>query len=112
MIHLSKYQAQFELRNACVLIPTYNNASSVAAVIDDVLAYTHNIILVNDGSTDDTRTILSRYPALQVVSYAKRLVMLMPFLLMPMDNTMLRTCPSYWNRLTNTPTQSLLAPVI
>ncbi len=71
MIHLSKYQAQFELRNACVLIPTYNNASSVAAVIDDVLAYTHNIILVNDGSTDDTRTILSRYPALQLVSYTK-----------------------------------------
>lgn len=71
MIHLPTYQAQFELHNACVLIPTYNNAFSLAAVIEDVLTYTNNIILVNDGSTDDTPAILDRYPALQVVGYHK-----------------------------------------
>lgn len=71
MTYLPTYQAQFELHKTCVLIPTYNNASSLAAVIDDVLNYTNNIILVNDGSTDGAQAILDRYPALQVVGYPK-----------------------------------------
>jgi glycosyltransferase involved in cell wall biosynthesis len=54
--------------HACVLIPTYNNCASLAAVINDVASYTDQIIVVNDGSTDDTVNILAQFPFLQVLS--------------------------------------------
>lgn len=42
----------------CVLIPTYNNAGTLAHVISDVLNYAADVIVVNDGATDDTPQIL------------------------------------------------------
>jgi glycosyltransferase involved in cell wall biosynthesis len=42
----------------CIVIPTYNNESTLAAVIDSVLEYTHAVVVVNDGSTDQTNEIL------------------------------------------------------
>lgn len=43
----------------CVIIPTYNNATTIRQVISDVAAYTDDIIVVNDGCTDNTASILS-----------------------------------------------------
>lgn len=43
----------------CALIPTYNNASTVGDIIRRTAAYLPDIIVVNDGSTDGTREILS-----------------------------------------------------
>jgi len=63
------YREQFARHRCCVLIPTYNNCLKLAQVIDDVLCYNDQVIVVNDGSTDDTLEILSRYPDLEVVSY-------------------------------------------
>lgn len=54
----------------CVIIPTYNNAKTLGRVIDSVLAYTPEIIVVNDGSTDATPQILLGYPQLTVVAHA------------------------------------------
>ena len=51
----------------CVLIPTYNNAGTLARVLDGVLRYTDRIIVVNDGATDSTAEILSGYPDLHQV---------------------------------------------
>lgn len=68
---MPKFQDQFNTLKCCVLIPTYNNASKLAAVLDDVLAYTSNVILVNDGSSDNTLKILKAYNELIVVSYQK-----------------------------------------
>lgn len=62
-------QQEFDSLKACVLIPTYNNAPMLAAVIEDVLHYTCNIIVVNDGSTDHTREILKQFPQITVGSY-------------------------------------------
>ncbi|MBS1644486.1 MAG: DUF2062 domain-containing protein [Bacteroidetes bacterium] len=62
-------QLLFKDLKACVLLPTYNNASSLAAVLEDVLAYTRNIIVVNDGSTDATKEILRRFPAVTLIDY-------------------------------------------
>lgn len=45
----------------CVIIPTYNNEKTLKEVIEGVLNYTSNIIIVNDGSTDNTSTILKEY---------------------------------------------------
>jgi glycosyltransferase involved in cell wall biosynthesis len=46
----------------CVVLPTYNNPNTLQRVIDGVLVYTSDIIVVNDGSTDSTKHILSHYP--------------------------------------------------
>lgn len=45
---------------AIVIIPTYNNAKTLEDVIRSVRFYTENILIVNDGSTDETTSILSR----------------------------------------------------
>ncbi len=49
-----------------VMIPTYNHARYLPATIDSLLGQTYlnwEAVIVNDGSTDDTRSILSRYAA-------------------------------------------------
>ncbi|MCC2591309.1 DUF2062 domain-containing protein [Chryseobacterium sp. MFBS3-17] len=51
----------------CILIPTYNNCKTLERVLNGVLAYTDDILVINDGSTDDTHEILSRYPALHTI---------------------------------------------
>ena len=51
----------------CVLIPTYNNHKTLKRVIDGVLDYTNQIIIVNDGSTDATDAILNEYESQFVV---------------------------------------------
>ncbi|MDB9961024.1 DUF2062 domain-containing protein [Oceanihabitans sp.] len=48
----------------CVLIPTYNNERTLKRVIDGVLQYTNNIIIINDGATDSTAQILEGYSQL------------------------------------------------
>ena len=58
-------------RAVCVIIPTYNNHATIRRVVSDVLLYCHDVIVVNDGSTDGTKEILDTLPAIQVVSYEK-----------------------------------------
>lgn len=60
---------KFRSLNVCVLIPTYNNAPALAAVLSDVLKYTSNILVVNDGSTDATADILLSYPAIKCIHF-------------------------------------------
>jgi glycosyltransferase involved in cell wall biosynthesis len=55
----------------CAVIPTYNNAGTLAAVIDSVLEYIPDVIVVNDGSNDNTAAILYTYKEkVKIVSYA------------------------------------------
>jgi len=60
----------FDRNKICVLIPTYNNAQTFESVLKGVLDYTDKVIVVNDGSTDETDSILSRYPVINKVSYS------------------------------------------
>ena len=57
--------------NYVVLIPTYNNEKTLSRVLDGVLSYTPDVIVVNDGSTDSTAAILSGYPQVEVVTFSK-----------------------------------------
>ncbi|WP_240432860.1 DUF2062 domain-containing protein [Taibaiella koreensis] len=66
---LPSHESRFRNLAACVLIPTYNNAQTLEAVIRSVAAYTHQIIVVNDGSTDGTGQILERFPFIHQISY-------------------------------------------
>ncbi len=63
------YEELFIQHNACVLMPTYNNAGTLAAVIENVLQHTGRVIVVNDGSTDGTEDILKQFPQVHAVSY-------------------------------------------
>src|SRR5689334_9510894 len=59
----------FKLRKVCVLVPTYNNAQTLASVIESIRAYTDQIIVVNDGSTDDTANIIGNISGIMKVGY-------------------------------------------
>jgi glycosyltransferase involved in cell wall biosynthesis len=59
----------FQRYNCCVIIPTYNNSGTLKGVIESVLEYTDRIIVVNDGSTDETTNILAAFPGLHVLSF-------------------------------------------
>lgn len=65
---LSEVQSAIDERKICVLIPTYNNEKTLIRVIDGVLEYTQNIIVVNDGSTDSTSEILKTYSQLTILN--------------------------------------------
>ena len=58
-------------RKVCVIIPTYNNHKTLRRVIDGVLLCTPNVIVVNDGSTDTTTTILASYPSITLLDIPK-----------------------------------------
>ena len=45
----------------CVIIPTYNNAGTLSAVIDETLEYCADVIVVNDGCTDGTAQIIGSF---------------------------------------------------
>lgn len=55
----------------CVIIPTFNNDKTLKRVLDSVLKYTSNVIVVNDGSTDTTAKILEDYAHLVQVHHSK-----------------------------------------
>ncbi len=65
---LSEVQNAVSEKKICVLIPTYNNEKTLKRVIDGVLDYTANIIVVNDGATDSTLLILNDYPQITVIT--------------------------------------------
>jgi glycosyltransferase involved in cell wall biosynthesis len=53
----------------CVIIPTYNNAATLRGVIEDVIRYIDDVIVVNDGSTDNTNDVLRSFSNILVLSY-------------------------------------------
>ncbi len=52
-------------------MPTYNNQQSLEAVVVELLHYTSNLLIVNDGSTDTTKTILEGFPSVNTLHFQK-----------------------------------------
>ena len=68
--------SQQELLNStsfCVIVPTYNNHKTLRKVLDSVLDFTPNVIIVNDGSTDETFEILQSYSQLKQIHHPNNL---------------------------------------
>jgi glycosyltransferase involved in cell wall biosynthesis len=59
----------FERLKVCIVVPTYNNANTLAALIRDLKEFQAHIIVVNDGSTDETESVLGLFPDIQTISY-------------------------------------------
>ena len=66
-----KYRERVNTLKCVVVIPTYNNAGTIARVLSDVAGYSDNILVVNDGSTDDTANILSSFSNIRIITYKK-----------------------------------------
>ena len=61
-------------RGICVIIPTYNNAGTIADVVHRTLAQCQDVIVVADGCTDGTLDILrgiGGIGGITIVSYAR-----------------------------------------
>jgi len=62
-------KSKFKALKACVLIPTYNNAKTLEAVITTTLEYCDDVIVVNDGATDSTPDIISKFSNITVFKH-------------------------------------------
>lgn len=61
----------FKKYKCCILVPTYNNAPMLLEVLESLAEYTHDIIVVNDGSTDATSKILQDWKVGSVIAHEK-----------------------------------------
>jgi len=60
-------QERFDALSCCVIVPTYNNDHSLRAFLTELVTYTSNIIVINDGSTDTTNEILKDFESMDIV---------------------------------------------
>lgn len=55
-----------------VVMPTYNNAKTLARTIDGILEIAPKLLVINDGSTDETSVILERYSdRIELINFEK-----------------------------------------
>lgn len=59
----------FKEKKVCVIVPTYNNSLTLTGVLKSILEFTDQVIVVNDGSTDNTLSLLKEFTQVTVVSY-------------------------------------------
>lgn len=71
MLSNSTISETLHLKKVCIIIPTYNNHKTLKRVIDGVLQYTTNVIVVNDGSTDTTFEIINSYTSIDAIHIPK-----------------------------------------
>ncbi len=60
----------FAERKVCVLVPTYNNSVTLPDLLKAIMRFTRGIVVVNDGSTDDTKVLLASFPEISIVDYS------------------------------------------
>ncbi len=65
-------QAKMRQMKVCTVMPTYNNGGTLHDMVERVLAYCADVIVVNDGCTDNSAAILAAFGnAITVVDYGK-----------------------------------------
>lgn len=60
---------QLRNRGICVVIPTYNNDTTIKTVVEKSLLYCDDVIVVTDGCTDRTTDIFDTIDGITIVSY-------------------------------------------
>ena len=65
-------RAKMQQLKACIVMPTYNNGGTLHDVVERVLVYCTDVIIVNDGCTDDSAEILASFSdRITVVNYGR-----------------------------------------
>ena len=65
-------RAKMQQMKVCTVMPTYNNGGTLRDMVERVLAYCSDVIVVNDGCTDNSDEILASFGnAITVVDYGK-----------------------------------------
>ena len=57
-------------RNFLTALPVYNEVDTVNAVLNQVLQYSPEVLVVDDGSTDGTRELLEARKDIRVVRHS------------------------------------------
>lgn len=57
---MDEFRQQIEDLKVCLVIPTYNHDPFIGHVLSDSLQYPIDILIINDGSTDQTRSIVEK----------------------------------------------------
>ncbi len=57
--------------NTIIIIPTFNNAGTVGDVISRTLKFDLPVLVVNDGSTDNTETVLEQFPTISTIHFTQ-----------------------------------------
>lgn len=65
----STIQKRLKALNCCVIIPTYNNKTTILDVIDDVRHYCQDIFVVLDGPTDGTAEAVKKLTDITWIDY-------------------------------------------
>ncbi|MCR4279929.1 MAG: glycosyltransferase family 2 protein [Candidatus Komeilibacteria bacterium] len=52
-----------------IIIPAYNEGQRLAGVLDKLSSYDYAVIVVDDGSVDDTRQVADKYQFAEVISH-------------------------------------------
>lgn len=70
--NFSYTQKLIELK-CCVIIPTFNNDRTLEDVLQRVLKFTSDVIVVDDGSTDNTPILLKKYQQIQILTIPRNI---------------------------------------
>ena len=65
-----KQQQTLHDRGICVVIPTYNNGGTITRVVRETLLECRDVIVINDGSTDNTSSQLHQVEGITLIEYA------------------------------------------
>ncbi len=68
--HINEAPEQIDAKELCIIIPAYNEAKIIGRVLGELRPLNYHIIVINDGSTDNTMEVLAGYPWIDVVSFS------------------------------------------
>ena len=69
----NSFSEQFKALKCCVIVPTYNNHKTLGQVLSDIMNYTEDVIVVNDGSTDSTLEVLKEFSQIYLIDLPKNI---------------------------------------
>ena len=53
------------------MIPTFDNARFIKSLLNDVLEFCNDVIVINDGCTDHTSEVLAEFGSIEVITFPK-----------------------------------------
>lgn len=68
---LQESYERFRKHDCCVVIPAHNEENTLGGILERVLKYTDQVVVVDDASDDRTREILDRFPGILIIRLDK-----------------------------------------